>query len=268
VAAGGGLCYVALPGAEVVVILFAHSDKSQITDFIMWADVEFAMQLQIMETRDFANQAATIIDLSELASIGGLGANEPLFVICHGAPFDMKVTEPTSYLDGESYKFFDLGNMIGSHLPATVCRIELWACYGADGPIGRRGLDRFAAGVRGHKGGVPIRGYVGATVTNTAATVTAQQGSSSTSADAVLVVNETKMDTAGFTDTAMRIRFAPQKSFDSYLGGTPNATPRQKAIRAAEQAEGFYTAFSNTLTSNKVYFGIGDNRSRPVTVTS
>jgi hypothetical protein len=250
------------------MILLVHSDKSKITDFIMWADVEFAIQLQVMITRDFASQSADIIDLSELDSIRGMGGNEPLFVIAHGSPYNPSVPEPKTSLDGEKYAFSWLGDQIGQRLPGTVASVELWTCYGADGPKPYRAIDRFALGVGAHRHGVSIKGYVGATVTNTMATVAAQQASSLASTSAVLVVDESRMGTAGAVDKSLREALGPQESFNSFLKSAPRATARQKAIRAAERAEGFYATFAKTLQKQGVFYGVGSDRSNPVVVPS
>jgi hypothetical protein len=248
------------------MILLVHTNKAKIKDFIMWADVEFAMQLELLETRKFQSQECTIIDMSELDQLGGIASNEPLYIICHGG-----LNDPQTSLDGCHYHWKDLGELIGEKLSVNARKIILFACYAASGSAPKRPMDRFAKGLSILRKGVSITGYQGATVTNTMGTVTAREVPGGLGHDPFLVLDEStneKSVKGDEEDDRLRKEFFPQKQFDSFLLSEPNATARKKAIVAAHKAEEFYAAFSKSFEQNGLYYSVGNDLGLPVTITS
>jgi hypothetical protein len=251
------------PEEVLVMILLVHNTKANIKDFIMWADVEFAMQLELLETRKFQSQECTIIDMSELDQLGGIASNEPLYIVCHGGQNDNRTS-----LDGCRYHWETLGMMVGEKLSVNARKIILFACYAASGSAPNRPIDLFARGLGIRRKGVCITGYQGPTVTNTIGTVTAREQPGGLGHDAFLVVDPNSMSLAGTIDKGLRSNFFPQAQFDSFLKSEPNATARKKAIVAAEKAEKFYAAFSTAFTTYGLYYSVGNDLGLPVPVTS
>jgi hypothetical protein len=254
------------------MILLVHSDKSKIKDFIMWADVEFAMQLELLETRRFSDQAVGILDLGELGQLAGVAAPEPLFVICHGGKGVMKTS-----LDREGYAWDWLGEQIGAALKAKPSRIELFACWAGFGDVGSRPIDAFAKGVGKAQPGIPVIAYLGATITNTMGTIGAREAQGGGGHGAVLVADDAKLGpnplvpsapSASGLDTSLRKLHTPQEKFNSFMQGNPKATARQKAIAAAEEASAFYLAFGSGVQQDALIYAVGSDRANPVTVTS
>ena len=245
------------------MILLVHNNKAEITDFIMWADVEFAMQLELLETRKFESQECTIIDMSELDKLGSIGPGEPLYIICHGG----KNSNRTS-LNGCHYHWKNLGIRVGEKLAFGAKKIILFACYAAYGAAPKRPMDLFATGLGFRRKGVSITGYQGATVTSTIGTVTAREVPGGLGHDAFLVVDDDMMSIARVEDEYLKGTFFPQTHFNSFLLTEPNATARKKAIVAAQEAEQFYAAFSTTFENDGLYYPVGDNLGLPVTITS
>ncbi|WP_137937658.1 hypothetical protein [Chitinivorax sp. B] len=245
------------------MILLVHSNMSAITDFIMWADVEFAMQLELLETKRFDTQDCTIIDLSGADKLANIAQGEPLYVVCHGGE-----GSSTTYLDGEEYDWQALGKDIGTKMSAHAKDIILFACYAAHGQQGHRPIDMFATGIQSAgKKGVKITGYQGATVTNTMGTVTAREFGG-VNHEPILVANAqpSKMKKAGKIDNQLRDTFTPQIQFDAFLKSVPKATPRAKAIAAADKAESFYAAFSKAFIEKQLYYPVGHQNALPIVV--
>ncbi|WP_347988077.1 hypothetical protein [Methylomonas sp. AM2-LC] len=245
------------------MILLVHKDMSQIKDFIMWADVEFAIQLELLETQRFQTQDCTIIDLLGLDQLKDIDSSEPLYVICHGGK-----NSNETYLDGYKHDWTSLGDLIGKHLSVKANKIVLFACYAAYGTVNYRPIDLFAKGLSTFRKGVKITGYKGATVTNTIGTVTAREQPGGSSHDPFLVANDSTMKRAGEVDTELRNNYTPQLQFDSFLQSEPKASPRKKAITAANKAEQFYAAFSKQFMEESLYYAVGSNLGLPVVVTS
>jgi hypothetical protein len=245
------------------MILLVHNNKAEITDFIMWADVEFAMQLELLETKKFESQDCTIIDMSELDKLGSIGAGEPLYIICHGGQ-NSNVTS----LNGCHYNWKNLGIRVGEKLAFSARKIILFACYAAFGAAPNRPMDLFAKGLGFRRKGVSITGYQGSTVTSTIGTVTAREQPGGLGHDAFLVVDPNEMTSALYMDQDLRARFFPQEQFNSFLISEPNATARKKAVVAAEKAEQFYKAFSKKFEKYGLYYSVGEDLGLPVTITS
>ena len=244
------------------MILLVHSDLGKIKDFIMWADVEFAMQLELLETRRFDTQEVGIIDLGGLDSLGGIDASEPLYIICHGGS-----GSPVTTLDGEHYRWDSLGAAVGRKLSGDCKSIVLFACYAADGSVGSRPIDVFVKGLGKHRSNVCVTAYQGATITNTMATVTARD-SKNLGYHPILVADELRMKDAGTLDDSLRNTHQPQLKFDSYLKANPKASNRAKAINAANISESFYVAFGKDMASDDKIYAVSNNKGQPVALTS
>jgi hypothetical protein len=248
-------------GMGASVILFVCKDKSKITDFIMWADVEFAMQLEIMEMGKFEDQSVTIIDLREAGELGGIGSGETLYVLCHGS-----LNSPNTSLQGEKYSWFVLGAFIGGKLGMNCGKIVLFACYAASGTIGSRPIDLFIKGLQSKKReGIVVVGYQGATVTTTFNTIAARDEGANMS-DSILTLD----GNTNWRDKQKElvINYFPQKQFDSYLDTFTNATTREKAINAARITEKFYYAYGSEMQKNNRFYAVGIGMGLAVTLTS
>lgn len=242
------------------MLLFVHPDKSQITDFIMWADVEFIMQLEIMERRNFNSQDVAILDLSEINSLSGIGNGETLYVVCHGGRGSSKTS-----LNGFRMEWEDLGILIGKKLGIGCTRIVLFACFVADGNVGTRGIDLFVKGLKSKRSGVAVIGYKGATVTTTFNAIGARDGGSKLD-DPIHTLDESTEWRN--TQRSLLDSFKPQLQFEGFLQSNPNCYPQDKAIAAAEISEKFYYAYGSTMQSQGMYYPANHGNSIPVTVTS
>ena len=242
------------------MILFVHPDKMAITDFIMWADVEFCMQLEIMETAKFETQDVAILDLGEIAGLSGVAAGETLYVLCHGS----KGSQYT-ILDGHREHWTALGAEVGENLSVACKKIVLFACYAGHGDIGQRGIDLFVKGLAGKRKGVEVVAYKGATVTTTFNTIGARDAGSF-GADPIHTLDES---TAWYPKQVTLIdSFTPQAQFNSFLDTTAKATVRDRAIAAAGISEPFYYAYGQTMQKEGNYFPAVNAQSIPVSLTS
>jgi hypothetical protein len=226
----------------------------------MWADVEFAMQLEIMEMAKFKTQDVTILDLSELNQLAAIAKGETLYVLCHGSAGSDRTS-----LQGERYLWADLGEAVGGRLGIGCTKIVLFACYAAAGQINQRPLDYFTAGLAKKRKGVAVVAYQGATVTNTYNTIAARDKGAGSS-DAVLTLDD---QTAWKTEQKDLISgFTPQLQFNSYLESNPHATPRAKAINAAERTRDFYMAYGTQMQEKGRFYAVGVNQGAAVTLVS
>jgi hypothetical protein len=242
------------------VILFVCKNKSTITDFIMWADVEFAMQLEILEMKKFQTQEVTITDLSELKQLATIATGETLYILCHGSPG----SNATS-LQNERYSWAVVGEAVGTYLGIGCTKIVLFACYAAVGVINQRPMDHFTTGLSKKRQGVTVVAYQGATVTNTYNTLAARDKGAN-SLDAVLTLDD---QTNWMAEQGNLIsQFTPQLQFNSYLQSNPNATPRAKAINAAERTRDFCMAYGTQMQENSRYYAVGVNQGAAVTCLS
>jgi hypothetical protein len=246
--------------AESAMILFVHPDKMAIKDFIMWSDVEFCMQLEILERRNFKTQEVAILDLGEIEGLAGAAAGETLYVLCHGG-----LGSPSTSLDGYRIHWTELGTMVGSHLGESCKKIVLFACYAGDGDIGKRGIDLFIKGLAGKRKGVAVVAYKGSTVTTTFNAIGARDAGA-TGVDPISTLNESTQWYPKQVD--MISIFAPQEQFKSFLGSRTGASVRDRAIAAASISEPFYYAYGTTMQREGNYFPAMSPQSVPITLTS
>jgi hypothetical protein len=226
----------------------------------MWADVEFAMQLEILEMKKFQTQEVTIIDLSELKQLATIATGETLYILCHGSPG----SNATS-LQNEHYRWGSVGTDVGTYLGAGCTKIVLFACYAAVGVVTQRPMDYFTTGLSKKRQGVTVVAYQGATVTNTYNTLAARDKGAN-SLDAVLTLDD---QTNWMAEQGNLIsQFTPQLQFNSYLQSNSNATPRAKAINAAERTRDFYMAYGTQMQQNSRFYAVGINQGAAVTCVS
>jgi hypothetical protein len=228
------------------MILLVCSDKNTVSDFIMLADIEFVMQLEALEGNGFGNQLFTIIDMTELGRIRQMRTNETLYLVSHG-------NNTHAILGTEKYEWNALGQLIGTNLPPSMAGVEVLACNAATAPSsGKTGIRKFADGIGQHQHGVPVRGYKGATVTNTAATVTTREVGGSNGP--VLVIDgSTEWYEKGQKPLLTQYDNEIQQ-FKSWCASNKGATLQDKAIVAAAMTWTFYAAYATEFVGKKYFY--------------
>jgi hypothetical protein len=243
------------------MILLVCQNKNAVSDFVMLADIEFVMQLEALDGGPFGNQLFTIIDMTELNRLGNMKSTEVLYLVCHG-------DETHASIGSDEYEWTALGRQLGPKLPGSLKHIENLACDAASPPMfgGKTPLRKLADGIGETRQGVKIRGYLGPTVTNTAATVTAREQNGPDGP--VLVIDDsTKWHKKG-QKPLLKEHDIEIQQFNSWCSSNKGATLQDKAIVAAEMTWKFYVAYAEKFVGKKYFFQAQHNSLRPVVETS
>jgi hypothetical protein len=237
------------------MILLTIEDMGQCADFIMWGNIEFAMQLELFnayEVRKAIAPAATgeiphsftVIDMSHLSLLQSMASGETLYIVGHGiSNLSGICIERGTSKQYDAYRWDMLGRKIGEYIPVPIEAIHLLACYGG------QSLHKLGQGLafRG-KTGITIRGYYGPAINSSASGPT-------------LVVDESKPAWEN-EQTVLMSRYIPQAQFDSWRSSHSSAKAAQLAIAAADLAWDFYAQYGRTFETNGFFYAPSKRESK------
>jgi hypothetical protein len=237
------------------MILLTMNDMGECEDFIMWGNIEFAMQLELFNAYEIRKSIApaatgsiphafTIIDMSHLSQLQSMASGETLYVVGHGYDDLSGITiQRGTTTNWDSYDWDDLGEMIGEHIPNQIEAIHLLACYGG------QGLRTLASGLaKEGKTGITLRGYYGPAINSSAAGPT-------------LVVDESRPVWAKVQD-ALVSQYIPKSQLDSWRASHSSATAAEIAMAAAEIAWDFYVHYGKTFDQYGFFYGPSKRESK------
>ncbi|TPQ26925.1 hypothetical protein [Methylomonas koyamae] len=243
------------------MILLTINDMSECLDFIMWGNIEFAMQLELYNAYQVRKAIApaatgalahsfTILDMSNLSQLQSMASGETLYIVGHGiSDFSGIAIQRGTKPNWDVYTWSDLGKKIGRYLPAKIEAIHLLACYGA------HGLKELGRGLSSSgKAGVKLRGYYGPAI-----------NSSATGPTSVIIDN--KPGWSGEQDLLIG-KYIPQSKLDSWRSSHSSAKAVDIAIEAAEVAWDFYYQYGVKFESKGFFYAPSKRESKIYEQTS
>lgn len=229
-------------------MVFVVIDKiANLSQFVMWASVEFAMQYnaqyeKFVRGRAIPTTLPPVLDLSTLSAIAGMSDGDVLYMVGHGN------TPPTHMwagpFDGKQKTYQFLGTEIGKHVKGKKIVVHCGACFAAAGNVSS-GLIKIANALASAGAtGCTVKGFKGATVTNIASGPTAVVDTAKmTSASALQNTLMAETDSGGLN---------AQQRLDSWRGAHTTASAHEIAEANMTMNWGFFQKFSYDPGTDKM----------------
>jgi hypothetical protein len=233
--------------SEQAMVLVVIEKIATLTDFIMWASIEFARQYEVFDSQDY-NRSPQVIDLSQLSQLGGMKGGELLYMVGHGD------SDGTQMYAGDwkketPVKYEQLGERLGAHISATIV-IHCGACFAGKAQPVSSGLKKIATGLQAKgKTGIKVKGFQGATVTNIVGGPTTVVDNSKFN-DALSL--QSQLTNPGKSSNPFAKFLAPQAKFDAWRTNAPGASVIETAEKSAELNWGFFQKFTFDPTTDRL----------------
>ncbi len=229
------------------MVLVVIDKVANLSQFVMWASVEFAMQYnaqyeKFVRGRAIPTTLPPVLDLATLGTISGMADGDVLYMVGHGNAQSTKMW--AGPFDGSEKTYEFLGGAIGAHVKGKKIVVHCGACFAAAGDASS-GLNKIAKSLASAGAtGITVKGFKGATVTNIASGPTA-------------VVNTAKMSSAQSTqDTLIGEKdsggLTSQQRLDSWRSGHTTASAHEIAEANMTLNWGFFQKFSYDPSTDKM----------------